>query len=166
MAKLIFWGGWGCWKGGRWLGVFAQTQSLHTLNLSFATYYWLQQILSKLDQIWRSWYFEVVGSVEVGGGRTVPTASYSVFKLQCLILTSTTSFIQIRPILAKLVFWGGWWWYGVLEQSQSLHTPNLSFTTYHWLPQQILSKSDQYWRSWYFGVVGGVGVGGRGGWVS
>ena len=42
----------------------------------------------------------------VGGVRTVPITSCSEFKLYYLLLTSISSFIQIGPKLAKLVFWG------------------------------------------------------------
>ena len=42
----------------------------------------------------------------VGGVRPVEITSYSEFKLIYLLLTSTPSFIQIGPKLAKLVFWG------------------------------------------------------------
>ena len=50
----------------------------------------------------------VLGWGVVGGVGTVPITSYSEFKLYYLLLTSTSSFIQIGPKLAKLVFWGGW----------------------------------------------------------
>ena len=46
------------------------------------------------------------------------TKNNSGFELCCPFLTSTPSFIQIGPKLAKLVFWGvlswGWGWMGVL----------------------------------------------------
>ena len=71
----------------------------------------------------------------VGGVTTVPIASYSQFKLYHLLLTSTTNFIQIGKIgeVGILGWLGvlGWGVVGVLEQSESLHTPNLSFTTYY-----------------------------------
>ena len=38
LAKLVFWGSWGCYGGG-WLGVLEPYQSPHTPNLSFTTYY-------------------------------------------------------------------------------------------------------------------------------
>ena len=43
----------------------------------------------------------------VGGVRGVESKNNSGFELCCLFFTSTPSFIQIGPKLAKLAYWGG-----------------------------------------------------------
>ena len=52
------------------------------------------------------WVRGVQGRV-VGGLGGVESKYNSGFELCCPFLTSTPSFIQIGPKLAKLVYWGG-----------------------------------------------------------
>ena len=100
----------------------------------------------------------------VGGVRGVESKNNSGFELCCPFLTSTPSFIQIGPKLAKLVFWGGSGGYGV-EWLEGLGRSNikihldLSFAVHSLLPHQVSSKSDQNWQSYYFevGELGGSG---------
>ena len=48
-----------------------------------------------------------VGGGGGGGVGGVESKNHSGFELCCPFLTSTPSFIQIGPKLAKLVYWGG-----------------------------------------------------------